>query len=442
MNKKSQMIAAIDIGTTKIVSIVGRITDKNKIEILGMSKADSKGVKRGTVLNIDETVNTILHTVEGVKADSGISLNNVYVGIAGQHVKSIRNRGYINRKNYESEISQQEVDKLIEDMHNISVDLGEEILHVIPQNYIVDNEHGIKNPVGMTGKRLEANFIIVVGQISSAKNIEKCINRVGLKINDLILEPIASSEAVITDDEKEAGVALIDIGGGTTDLVVYYDGIIRHTAVIPFGGNVITSDIKEGCSILHRQAELLKIQYGMALGDLAPDDKVVTIPGISGREPKEISFKNLAYIIQSRMEEIIDAASFEIESSGFYDKLSAGIVLTGGGSLLKYLPQLVKFKTGLDVRIGYPDQHLAGDLDDDINHPMYSTSVGLLLMGAEIDEQGGNTSHFEEAKEKEIEITDEKVPVDEYPEQKSGKRIIESLKNTFNKIFDEEDTNM
>lgn len=442
MNKKNQMIAAIDIGTTKIVSIVGRITDKNKIEILGMSKADSKGVKRGTVLNIDETVNTILHTVEGVKADSGISLNNVYVGIAGQHVKSIRNRGYINRKNYESEISQQEVDKLIEDMHNISVDLGEEILHVIPQNYIVDNEHGIKNPVGMTGKRLEANFIIVVGQISSAKNIEKCINRVGLKINDLILEPIASSEAVITDDEKEAGVALIDIGGGTTDLVVYYDGIIRHTAVIPFGGNVITSDIKEGCSILHRQAELLKIQYGMALGDLAPDDKVVTIPGISGREPKEISFKNLAYIIQSRMEEIIDAASFEIESSGFYDKLSAGIVLTGGGSLLKYLPQLVKFKTGLDVRIGYPDQHLAGDLDDDINHPMYSTSVGLLLMGAEIDEQGGNTSHFEEAKEKEIEIIDEKVPVDEYPEQKSGKRIIESLKNTFNKIFDEEDTNM
>lgn len=443
MNKNNGIIAAIDIGTTKIVSIVGRKDEKGKIEILGMSKAPSKGVKRGTVLNIEETVNTIQQTIDGVKEDSGMVLNDVYVGIAGQHVKSIRNRGYINRKFFDTEIAQEEVDKLIEDMHNISVDLGEEILHVIPQNYIVDHEHGIKNPVGMTGKRLEANFIIVVGQVSSARNIEKCIHRVGLKINDLILEPIASSEAVVTDDEKEAGVALIDIGGGTTDLVVYYDGIIRHTAVIPFGGNVVTSDIKEGCSILQRQAEQLKVQYGMALGDLAPDDKVVTIPGISGREPKEISFKNLAYIIQSRMEEIIDAASFEIETSGFYDKLSAGIVLTGGGSLLKYLPQLVKFKTGLDVRIGYPDEHLAGDLDDDINHPMYSTSVGLLLKGAEMAGNPGKTVHKEVAKEEELELIDETVTHDnEEYEQKSGKRIFESIKNTFNKIFDEEDTKM
>lgn len=442
MNKNNGIIAAIDIGTTKIVSIVGRKDEKGKIEILGMSKAPSKGVKRGTVLNIEETVNTIQQTIDGVKEDSGMVLDDVYVGIAGQHVKSIRNRGYINRKFFDTEIAQEEVDKLIEDMHNISVDLGEEILHVIPQNYIVDHEHGIKNPVGMTGKRLEANFIIVVGQVSSARNIEKCIHRVGLKINDLILEPIASSEAVVTDDEKEAGVALIDIGGGTTDLVVYYDGIIRHTAVIPFGGNVITSDIKEGCSILLRQAEQLKIQYGMALGDLAPDDKVVTIPGISGREPKEISFKNLAYIIQSRMEEIIDAASFEIETSGFYDKLSAGIVLTGGGSLLKYLPQLVKFKTGLDVRIGYPDEHLAGDLDDDINHPMYSTSVGLLLKGAEMAGQPGKVVH-KQAPEEELELIDEVTAQDnEEPLQKSGKRIFESIKDTFNKIFDEEDTKM
>jgi cell division protein FtsA len=442
MNKNNGVIAAIDIGTTKIVSIIGRKDEKGKIEILGMSKAPSKGVKRGTVLNIEETVNTIQQTIDGVKEDSGMVLDDVYVGIAGQHVKSIRNRGYINRKFFDTEIAQEEVDKLIEDMHNISVDLGEEILHVIPQNYIVDHEHGIKNPVGMTGKRLEANFIIVVGQVSSARNIEKCIHRVGLKINDLILEPIASSEAVVTDDEKEAGVALIDIGGGTTDLVVYYDGIIRHTAVIPFGGNVVTSDIKEGCSILLRQAEQLKVQYGMALGDLAPDDKVVTIPGISGREPKEISFKNLAYIIQSRMEEIIDAASFEIETSGFYDKLSAGIVLTGGGSLLKYLPQLVKFKTGLDVRIGYPDEHLAGDLDDDINHPMYSTSVGLLLKGAEMAGQPVKAVH-KEAPIEELELIDEPVNQEnEEPSQKSGKRIFESIKDTFNKIFDEEDTKM
>ncbi len=444
MNKKSQIIAAIDIGTTKIVSIMGRKDEKGKIEILGMSKAPSKGVKRGTVLNIDETVNTIKQTRDGVRADSGMELGDVFVGIAGQHVKSIKNRGYINRKNFDSEITQEEVDKLIEDMHNISVDLGEEILHVIPQNYIVDHEHGIKNPVGMTGKRLEANFIIVVGQVSSARNIEKCINRVGLKIQDLILEPIASSEAVLTEDEKEAGVALIDIGGGTTDLVVYYDGIIRHTAVIPFGGNVVTSDIKEGCSILQRQAEQLKIQYGMALGDLAPEDKVVTIPGISGREAKEISFRNLAYIIQSRMEEIIDAASFEIEGSGYYDKLSAGIVLTGGGALLKYLPQLVRFKTGMDVRIGYPDEHLAGDLDADINHPMYSTSVGLLLKGSEIAEHNGIGYYKDHSKaEEEIELMGEKEKVvAEKAELKSGKRLFESIKETFNKIFDEEDTRM
>ena len=442
MIKKDQTIAAIDIGTTKIVSIIGRKTDKNKIEILGMSRAPSKGVKRGTVLNIEETVATIQQTIDEVREESGIDFKDVFVGIAGQHVKSIRNRGYINRKHFDTEITQEEVDKLIEDMHNISVDLGEEILHVIPQNYIVDNEHGIKNPVGMIGKRLEANFIIVVGQVSSARNIEKCIQRVGLNNQDLILEPIASSEAVVTDDEKEAGVALIDIGGGTTDLVVYYDGIIRHTAVIPFGGNVLTSDIKEGCSILHRQAEQLKIQYGMALGDLAPSDKVVTIPGISGREPKEISFKNLAYIIQSRMEEIIDAASFEIESSGYFDKLSAGIVLTGGGSLLKYLPQLVKFKTGMDVRIGYPDEHLAGDLDDDINHPMYSTSVGLLIKGAEIMESAKSESFMKEAVAETSEESTEEEGMEKVKNTKPGSKLFENLKNALSGIFNEEDIKM
>ena len=248
---------------------------------------------------------------------------------------------------------------------------------------MVDNESGVKNPVGMTGRRLEANFHIVLGQIASAKNIEKCINRVGLKVCELILEPLASSAAVLTDDEKEAGVALVDIGGGTTDLAVYYDGLVRHTAVIPFGGNVITNDIKEGCSILLRQAEALKVQFGSALGDLAPEDKIVSIPGISGRDPKEISFRTLAYIIQSRMEEIIDAVMFEIESSGVVDKLSAGVVITGGGSLLRHLPQLIKFKTGMDVRIGKPNEHLSADSGEEINQPLFSTGVGLVLKGFE-----------------------------------------------------------
>ncbi len=383
MNKKEQYVAAIDIGTTKIVAIVGKKNENGKIEILGLSKALSKGVKRGVVLNIEETVTAIQTTVDDVQKRSGIMFTEVFVGIAGQHIKSMKNRGYITRENYDDEIQKEEVFKLIEDMHKIHIDIGEEIIHVIPQNFIVDNETGVKSPIGMCGRRLEANFHIVIGQVAAAKNIEKCIRKVNLTVKDMILEPLASSDAVLTDDEKEAGVVLVDIGGGTTDVAVYYDNIIRHTAVIPFGGNVVTKDIKEGCAILQRHAEQLKIQYGSALGDIAPEDKVVAIPGISGREPKEISFKSLAYIIQSRMEEIIDAVNFEIQNSGYADKLAAGVVVTGGGAMLKHLPQLMKFKTAMDVRIGIPNEHLAGSAKNEINQPMYATSVGLIMKGFE-----------------------------------------------------------
>jgi len=258
MSNKTDFVAAIDIGTTKIVAIVGKKKENGKIEILGMSTTPSKGVKRGIVLNIEEAVNSIQKTVEDVKFTIGKEITDVFVGIAGQHIKSIKNRGYINRDSYDEVITKQDIDKLIQDMYKIPIDIGEEIIHVLPQNFIVDSETGVKNPVGMYGKRVEANFHIVVGQIASARNIGKCINKAGLQLNQLVLEPLASSDAVLTDDEKEAGVALVDIGGGTTDIAVYYDDIIRHTAVIPVGGDVITNDIKEGCSILLRQAELLK----------------------------------------------------------------------------------------------------------------------------------------------------------------------------------------
>ncbi|MBN2350622.1 MAG: cell division protein FtsA [Bacteroidales bacterium] len=434
MRQKTNYVAAIDIGTTKIVSIVGRRNDNGKLEVLGMGKTPSKGVKRGVVLNIEETVNAIKHTIEEAQKQSGMIFSDVFVGIAGQHIKSVRNRGYINRDSYENEITRQDIDALINDMQKIPIDVGEEIIHVLPQNFIVDNETGVKNPVGMSGKRLEANFHIVIGQVASAKNIEKCINRVGCHVNHLILEPLASSEAVLTEDEKEAGVALVDIGGGTTDVAVYYDDVIRHTAVIPFGGNVVTKDIKEGCSILSRQAEALKIQFGSALGDLANEDKVVTIPGISGREPKEISFKSLAYIIQSRMEEIIDAVLFEIENSDCMDKLSAGIVLTGGGALLRHLPQLVKFRTGMDVRIGYPNEQLAVDTLKEINHPMYSTSIGLLLKGFQIFD---SQNRKEDAKAEEKEPENEEV---EKPEKRRNKvGLLDSLKQTITDIFEEND---
>jgi len=437
MANLNDYVAAIDLGTTKIVTLIGKKNPNGKFQIISQSKTPSTGIKRGVVLNIEETVTSIQRTVEEAQAQSGIILGDVFVGIAGQHIRSIKNRGYINRDSIESEITADDVQKLINDMYKIPIEVGEEILHVLPQDFIVDNEPGVR-PVGMMGRRLEANFHIVIGQTASAKNIEKCVNRVGLKVNDLILEPLASAEAVLTDDEKEAGVVLVDIGGGTTDVAMFYDGIVRHTAVIPFGGNVITNDIKEGCSILFRQAESLKVQFGSALGDMAPEDKIVTIPGISGRDPKEISFKSLAYIIQSRMEEIIDAVNYEIENSGYAEKLSAGIVLTGGGALLRHLSQLVKFKTGLDVRIGYPNEHLSADCSEEINQPMYSTAIGLILKGYE--QLAHIQRHVEENPIKAVEETPEQTKV--YRETARKSSIMDGLKKTLANMFEEKDMEM
>ncbi len=445
MNTNEQYVAAIDIGTTKIVSIVGKINKNGKIEILGLSKAPSNGVKRGVVLNIEETVSAIESTVADVQQRSGIVFTDVFVGIAGQHIKSMKSRGYINRDSVDDEIKKEDVFNLTQDMHKIPIEIGEEIIHVIPQNFIVDNETGVKNPIGMCGKRLEANFHIVIGQVASAKNIEKCIRKSGLKVKDLILEPLASSDAVLTDDEKEAGVVLVDIGGGTTDVAVYYDNIIRHTAVIPFGGNVVTRDIKEGCSILQRYAEQLKVQYGSALGDIAPEDKVVSVPGISGREPKEISFKSLAYIIQSRMEEIIDAVNFEIQSSGYADKISAGVVLTGGGAMLKHLPQLVRFKTAMDVRVGLPNEHLSGNSREEINQPMFSTSVGLIMRGFDYLEtyksnfNAGEKADMIEEQEEAARRQEAGIETEMHDEYDGKLSWAEKFKKSLSKMFETED---
>ena len=402
MNSKDQLVAAIDIGTTKIVAIVGRSDGNGGIEILGLSNTPSTGVKRGVVLNIEETVKAIRTTVDDLEERTGLVLTDVFVGIAGRHIKSKMARGYITRDSHESEIDVSDIRRLTADMYKLPIDVGEEIIHVIPQTYIVDNESGISNPIGICGKRLEANFHIVIGQISSARNTERCINKAGMNLMSLVLEPLASSEAVLTDEEKEAGVVLVDIGGGTTDVAIYYDNVIRHTAVIPFGGNMVTEDIKQGCSILQKQAEDLKVKFGYAIGDIAPENKVVSIPGIAGREPKEISFKNLAYIIQSRMEEILDAVNFEIQNSGFAEKLTAGVVITGGGAMLKNLPQLVKYKTAMDVRLGHPNVHLTGKGKDEINQPMYATSVGLILRGLDYLEENKTFARFGEKKQEPV----------------------------------------
>ncbi|MDD2549728.1 MAG: cell division protein FtsA [Bacteroidales bacterium] len=436
MTQQNEYLASIDLGTTKVVTTIGKKNPNGKLQIVAHSKTASTGIKRGVILNIEETISAIQRTVEDVQMKSGIVFDDVFVGIAGQHIRSLKNRGSINLKPNQDFITIENVNEMVDDMYKIPTEIGEEILHVLPQNFIVDNEGGIKNPVGMSGQRLEANFNIVIGQTGSAKNIEKCVNRVDLTVNELILEPLASAEAVLTEDEKEAGVVLVDIGGGTTDIAIFYDGIVRHTAVIPFGGNVITNDIKEGCSILQRQAEQLKVQFGSALGDIAPEDKIVTIPGISGREPKEISFKSLAYIIQSRMEEIIDYATFEIENSGYAEKLSAGIVLTGGGSLLNHLSQLVKFKTGYDVRIGYPNEHLTADVNEDINSPAFSTSIGLILKGFEQLETYKRLSNDTQKENQ----TGGKKKVESKDVRRST--IIDKFKNKITEFFEENDTAM
>jgi len=379
----SDIIVGLDIGTTKIVVIVGRKNEHGKLEVLGMGKSESIGVSRGVVSNIDKTVQSIKTAVEDAENKSGVDIKVVNVGIAGQHIKSLQHRGIKVRHNVDDEISQTDINALIDDMYKLVMLPGEEIIHVLPQEYIIDNEQGIKDPIGMAGVRLEANFHIITGQIAAAKNIFKCVHKAGLEVDDLILEPLASSEAVLSEEEKEAGVALVDIGGGTTDIAIFQDGIIRHTAVIPFGGNAITEDIKEGCGIIKNQAELLKIKFGSALASESKENEIVSIPGLRGRDPKEISLKTLAQIIQARMEEVIENIYYEIKNSGYENKLICGIVVTGGGSQLKHISQLLEYVTGMDTRIGYPNEHLAKGNSEEMTSPMYATGVGLVIKGFE-----------------------------------------------------------
>lgn len=386
----SEIVVGLDIGTTKIACFVGRKNEHGKIEILSMGKTESLGVTRGMVSNIEKTVQSIKMAVAEAqdRVEGDLTIGVVNVGIAGQHIKSLQHRGMYTRNATQEEISQADIDALIDDMYKLVMEPGEEIIHVLPQEYIVDGEQGIKDPIGMSGVRMEANFHIITGKIAAAKNIQKCVNKADLEVSETILEPLASSAAVLSDEEKEAGIVLVDIGGGTTDLAIFHEGIIRHTAVIPFGGNIITEDIKEGCTILKRQAELLKVKFGSALASESQENEIVCIPGLRGREPKEISIRNLSSIIQARMEEIIEHVYYEIKNSGYEKKLIGGIVVTGGGAELNNITQLFEYITGMDSRIGYPNEHLGkSSTEEAITSPMYATGVGLVLKGFETNER-------------------------------------------------------
>ncbi|MER2997109.1 cell division protein FtsA [Pontibacter populi] len=379
--QNDKIVVGLDIGTTKVCALVGRRNEYGKLEILGMGKAASEGVVRGMVSNIDKTVEAIRKAVSQAEAQADINIGVVNVGIAGQHIKSLQHNGSITRSVTDNEITVEDVNRLTNDMYRLVTPPGSEIIHVMPQEYKVDYEEGIVDPVGMSGVRLEGNFHIITAQSNAISNINKCVTRAGLEIDQLILEPLASCLSVLSDEEREAGVALVDIGGGTTDVAIFKDNIIRHTAVLPFGGNIITSDIKQGCMVMQNQAEQLKVKFGKAIADEASENEIVSIPGLRDRTPKEISLKNLAYIIEARMEEIVELVYAEIVRSGYANGLAAGIVITGGGAQLQNLVQLVEYISGMDTRIGYPNEHLGKSKIDAVKSPMYATSVGLVLAG-------------------------------------------------------------
>ena len=390
----NNIAVGLDIGTTKIVAMVGKQDAYGKIEVLGTGKAKSLGVHRGVVNNITQTIQSIQQSVDEAESASGEKIGTVVVGIAGQHIRSLHHSDYITRPNSDKVIDENDIDRLINQVYKLVMLPGEEIIHVLPQDFKVDGQAEIKTPIGMYGGRLEANFHVVVGQVSSIRNIGRCIKSAGLQLGNITLEPLASADAVLSQEEKEAGVALIDIGGGTTDLAIFKDGIIRHTAVISFGGNVITEDIKEGCSIIEKQAELLKTKFGSAWPGENKDNEIVSIPGLRGREPKEITLKNLSKIIHARVVEIVEQVFLEIKNYGHEEskkKLIAGIVLTGGGAQLKHIKQLVEYITGMDTRIGYPNEHLASNSDSELSSPLYATVVGLLMKGLKENEKRNNT---------------------------------------------------
>ena len=433
METNDEIIVGLDIGTTKICAIVGKKNEFGKLEVMGMGKAVSDGVIRGIVTNIDKTINAIKKAVTEAEEQSGIDIRVVNVGIAGQHIRSSVHHGSIIRDSSDDEITFEDVNRLTNDMYKIVIPPGSEIIHVMPQDYTVDYEAGIKDPVGMSGVRLEADFHVITAQTNAIQNINKCVQRAGLEVENLVLEPLASSLSVLSDEEKEAGVCLVDIGGGTTDIAIFHENIIRHTSVIPFGGNIITSDIKDGCNVLNHQAELLKTKFGQALAEMANENEIVSIPGLKNRDPKEISVKNLARIIEARMEEIIEMVHTKIITSGFENKLAGGIVVTGGGSQLISIKQLFEYMTGLDARIGFPNEHLGKSKVEAIKSPMYATSVGLVLCGFKALDDRENRY-----------LTDEAI-IRDYDRRKKGnknsdnilKKILEKTKGILIDDFEE-----
>ena len=453
MNTEQPIIVGLDIGTTKIAVIAGRKNEFGKLEILGFGRANSNGVKHGQVLNIDETIKAIHAALENCLASNpGLEIKEVYVGIAGHHIKSLQTRGDIVRQNTEEEITRKEIDQLVADQYKTYIPAGDQIIDVIPQEFTIDNFQNIPNPIGYGGVKVGANFHIITGDKNAIRNINRSVEKAMLATKDLVLQPLASAAAVMGQEDLEAGVAIVDIGGGTTDLAVFYEGILKHTAVIPFAGENITNDIKTGLGVLKTQAEQMKVQFGSALSNEAKANAYITIPGLRGMPAKEISVKNLANIIQARMSEILDFVTYHLKQVGLDNKaLNGGIILTGGGSQLKHMIQLTEYSTGLNARIGFPNEHLASGHIEELAKPTYSTCIGLILKG--YDDYEHNRKQFE-MEFKKVEVPDslkqvategdevlieEAIPVDKMRKRKNLTGFWDKFKDRLVDLFKEEE---
>jgi cell division protein FtsA len=451
MTNEQPIIVGLDIGTTKIAAIAGRKNEFGKLEILGFGLAKSNGVQHGMVLNIDQTITAIESALKNCyESNPGLEINEVYVGIAGHHIKSLQTRGDIVRRSTDDEIKQLEIDQLVADQYKTYIPAGDQIIDVIPQEYTVDNIQNIIDPIGYTGVKVGANFHIITGDRNAIRNINRSVQKAGLKVKDLMLQPLASSAAVMGEQDVEAGIAILDIGGGTTDLAVFYEGILKHTAVIPFGGENITNDIKMGLGVLKTQAELMKVQYGSALSEAAQNNAFIKIPGLRGLPSREISVKNLASIIQARMSEILAFVTFHLKQVGMDNKMmNGGIVLTGGGSQLKHLIQLTEYATGLNARIGYPNEHLASNHIAELEKPMYSTCVGLILKGYSVYENNQNRLNPQQRRiqlKPPVQVEEQPVPevvIKAIPvkERKTLKGFMDSIKGGLIDLFKEEGDN-
>jgi len=451
MSNEQPIIVGLDIGTTKIAAIAGRKNEFGKLEILGFGRANSNGVQHGMVLNIDQTIKAIQTALENCYASNpNLEISEVYVGIAGHHIKSLQTRGDIVRRSTDDEIKQSEIDQLVADQYKTYIPAGDQIIDVIPQEFTVDNFQNIPNPIGYSGVKVGANFHIITGDKNAIRNINRSVEKAGLRVRDLVLQPLASAAAVMCEQDLEAGVAIVDIGGGTTDLAVFYEGILKHTAVIPFGGENITNDIKTGLGVLKTQAEQMKIQFGSALADETKSNAYITIPGLRGMPHKEISVKNLANIIQARMSEILDFVSYHLKQVGLESRmLNGGLVLTGGGSQLKHLIQLSEYATGLNARIGYPNEHLAAGHIDELAKPMYATCIGLILKGYNVYENDhnqlrpvfGNEESQHEGTTETTDVTEspDGTMVVRVPRRKSLKGFMDSIKDGLIDLFKEEE---